>query len=121
MEENSFQHLDPIGPLELNYEAIASLSKRKLISLLRILQNECSQGKGRRLLDNIHPMMMVIGSWRWEDGSVFNNIDDDGDSNARDDDTNIDDNSADDFNVWWYYNSDELNINYDNIIVDADK
>lgn len=52
----------------------------------------------------------------------FNNIDDDGDSNARDDDTNIDDNSADDFNVWWYYNSDELNINYDNIIVvDADE
>jgi hypothetical protein len=24
--------------------------------------------------------------------------------------------------VWWYYNSDELNINYDNIIVvDADE
>lgn len=71
-------------------------------------------------------MVMAIGSWRWEDGSVFNNIDDsvNGDSNARDDDTNIDDNSADDFNVWWYYNSDELNINYDNIIVvdaDADK
>ncbi|CAB4038563.1 Hypothetical predicted protein [Paramuricea clavata] len=45
MEENSFQHLDPIGPLELNYEVIASLSKRKLISLLRMCKMNVHKGR----------------------------------------------------------------------------
>lgn len=45
MEENSFQHLDPIGPLALNYEAIASLSKRKLIYLLRICKMNVHKGR----------------------------------------------------------------------------